>query len=408
MKDPLKICINGWYGQLNAGDDAILDVFIEQTRARFDANITVLSELPENIRDTPYVRGMFHPALLGRETLSALVTGRFKHHLNELRKADLFVLGGGGILRDNTNWRNLLRLLDEIWFAKILGKKIMLYGIGVGPFKTKLGRKLIGTSARMCDLITVRSERCAQLLREVGVDAQRIHVVSDPAFLLAPCQPSDPELLRLFERDKKTIGFYPTFALESFFPGEDHFKELAKALDDISADPEVRLVSIPMSVLSNSDMDDVTTARHIQAYMKHPERLHIYEKALDAAELKWVTAQAVLNLTVRLHAMIFSLGAHVPVVAVNYEPKVGNVFREFDMPQYLVEVEPGMGTRMAEAAALALRQREQTVNDIRKRRSHINAGAMRIFDLMSGLFPERAFGTELVPTARAGGDGNAC
>jgi polysaccharide pyruvyl transferase CsaB len=406
MKEPLKIFINGWYGQLNAGDDAILDVFIEQTRARFDAHITVLSEMPENISDTPHVRGMFHPVLLGRETPSALIKGHFWRHLSELRKSDLFVLGGGGILRDNTNWRNLLRLLDEIWFAKLLGKKIMLYGIGVGPFKTRLGRKLIGASARMCDLITVRSERCAQLLREVGVEAQRIHVVSDPAFLLALRQPADPELLRLFERDKKTIGFYPTFALESFFPGEDHFKELARGLDDISADPEVRLVAMPMSVLSNSDMDDVTTARHIQSYMKHPERLHIYEKALDAAELKWVTAQTVLNLTVRLHAMIFSLGANVPVVAVNYEPKVGNVFREFGMPQYLVEVVPGMGQRMAEAAALALRKREQTVDDIRKQRARINTGAMRIFDLMSELFPERTFETDIVPTAHAGCDGN--
>jgi polysaccharide pyruvyl transferase WcaK-like protein len=281
----------------------------------------------------------------------------------------------------------------------MLGKKIMLYGIGVGPFKTKLGRKLIGASARMCDLITVRSERCAQLLREVGVEPRRIHVVSDPAFLLAPRQPADPELLRLFERDKKTIGFYPTFALESFFPGEDHFKELAKALDEVSEDPEVRLVAMPMSVLGNGKMDDVTTARHIRDYMKHPERLHIYEKPLDAAELKWVTAQAVLNLTVRLHAMIFSLGSNVPVVAVNYEPKVANVFREFDMPQYLVEVTPGMGKRMAEAAALALRNREQTVAGIRERRARINAGAKRIFDLMGELYPERALAQADAPVA---------
>ena len=169
MDEPLNILINGWYGQLNAGDDAILDVFLEQTRARFNADVTVLSETPENIPPALGVRCLWHPIVFGRGAVSALLAGTTWRHLKEIRKADLFVLGGGGILRDNTTWRNLLRLLDEIWFAKLFGKKIMLYGIGVGPFKTRLGRKLIGASVRMCDLVTVRSERCAQLLREVGV-----------------------------------------------------------------------------------------------------------------------------------------------------------------------------------------------------------------------------------------------
>ena len=398
MKAPLNIFINGWYGQLNAGDDAILDVFVEQVQARFDAHITVLSELPENIPRTSRVRPLFHPALFGLETPSAVIKGRFWQHLNELRKADLFVLGGGGILRDNTNWRNLLRLLDEIWYAKLLGKKVMLYGIGVGPFKTALGRKLIGASVRMCDLITVRSQRGAQLLREVGVDPQRIHVVSDPAFLLAPRPPADPVLRTLFEPGKKTIGFYPTFALETQHKGEQ-FAELAKALDDLSEDPDVRLVAVPMSVRDSGQADDVTTSRCIQALMKHPERLHIYDKRLDASELKWVTSQAALNLTVRLHAMIFSLGCNVPVVAVNYEPKVANVFSDFDAPQYLVAMEAGMGERLVAATRQALGELPAYAARIQTCRARINAGATRIFDLMSELYPERALAEAPVRTA---------
>lgn len=397
MKNPLNIFISGWYGQLNAGDDAILDVFVEQTRARFDAKFTVLSELPNNIPNTADVRSLFHPSLLGLETPSALIKGRFWRHLNELRKTDLFVLGGGGILRDNTNWRNLLRLLDEIWYAKMLGKKVMLYGIGVGPFKTTLGRKLIGASVRMCDLVTVRSQRGAQLLREVGVDPQRIHVVCDPAFLLAPRAPADPALQALFEPGKKTIGFYPTFALETLHKGEQ-FDELAKALDALAEDPEVRLVAVPMSVRENRP-DDVTTARCIQARMKHPQRLHIYEKRLDAAELKWVTSQAVLNLTVRLHAMIFSLGCNVPVVAVNYEPKVANVFNEFNEPQYLVEMQAGMGERLTAAIRLALRELPAYGARIREHRAHVNASAMRTFDLMRELYPTRVPSEDTVPAA---------
>lgn len=387
MVKPLNIVINGWYGQQNAGDDAILDVFIEQTLARLDARFTVLSELPENIPHTAHVRSLFHPVLLGRETPGALLKGRFARHLKELRNADLFVLGGGGILRDNTNWRNLLRLLDEVWLARMLGKKIMLYAIGVGPFKTALGRKLIGASARMCDLVTVRSERCAELLREVGVEPHRIHVVSDPAFLLAPRKPADPELQRLFAKGSKMIGFYPTLALESCFAGDEHLKALARALDQVGEDPQVRLVAVPLSVL-DAKIDDVHTAHRIRAFMKHPERLHIYEKRLDAAELKWVTSQALLNMTVRLHAMIFSLGAGVPVAAVNYEPKVANVFADFDAPQYLVEIDSGLGENLAQATRQALRNLPAYTARIQERRARIATGAMRTFDLLRDLFPD--------------------
>ncbi|HEX8784944.1 MAG TPA: polysaccharide pyruvyl transferase family protein [Telluria sp.] len=398
MNEPLNIVINGWYGQLNAGDDAILDVFIDQTRARFDAHFTVLSEMPENIPSTPYMRGLFHPALLGRETPSALIKGRLWRHLREISKADLFVLGGGGILRDNTNWRNLLRLLDEVWFAKLLGKKVMLYGIGVGPFKTALGRKLIGISARMADLVTVRSERCAQLLRDVGVQPQRIHVVSDPAFLLAPRVPADAEIQRLFAPGKKTIGFYPTFALEVCYEGDEHFRQLAKALDEVSADPEVQLVSVPLSVLDNG-VDDVDMARKIQSFMKHPERLYIYEKRLDAAELKWVTSQAILNMTVRLHAMIFSLGAGVPVVAVNYEPKVANVFSEFQSPRYLVEMGPELGQNLAQATQHALRNLPAYTAHICNRLALIAANSTRTFDLMRDLYPDRVRVAEYIASS---------
>jgi polysaccharide pyruvyl transferase CsaB len=374
-----RIIISGWYGQFNAGDDAILDVFIEQTKARTDCDIAVLSESPENLDD---VVALQHPVGLGRGALRNLFDGTYLRHVNQLRRSDLFVLGGGGLLRDNTNWRNLVRLLDEIWWAKLFGRKVMLYAIGVGPFKSRLGKWLIGRSVNMCDLITVRSERCATLLRGIGVAPHRIHLVADPAFLLAEQAPRDPELGALFAGGNK-IGFYPTYALlRKSFPGDAHLKRLAAALDRLVETDAVEIVAVPMSVRSNG-FDDVRVARLIRAEMKYPEALEIYEKRLTAQELKWVSAQARLNITVRLHAMIFSLGAGVPVVAVNYEPKVGNVFASFGAPEYLVEIDENVGTALAEATALCIRNLTPYIRRIAERRDCIRTAAAKTFDLMA-------------------------
>lgn len=383
-KQSLNILINGWYGQLNAGDDAILDVFVERAAAGFDAHITVLSEFPDNVPTGPRLRSRFHPVLLGRGMLSQYLNGNAWRHIRTVREADLVVLGGGGILRDNTNWRNLLRLLDEIWLAKLFGRKTMLYAIGVGPFKTRLGKWLIGAAARACDLVTVRNERGAQLLREVGVPASHIHVVADPAFLLAPQAPAEParaELETLFSSGKKKIGFYPTFFLRRH---PESIDRIAAALDQLAESESVEFVAIPMSVLGHS-IDDVVIARRVQAAMKRPEALHLFEKRLSPTELKWATALAPLNITVRLHAMIFSLGCNVPVVPINYEHKVKNVFDDFAAPEYLVEMDETLTVRLVEATRLALRNLESYALHIDQRRARVTPRARATFELMQAL-----------------------
>ena len=379
-----KIVISGWYGKHNAGDDAILDVFVDQMRSRMDCSITVLSEEPQKVAPRPGLSARFHEICLGRDTPYVLLNGKFFRHFRQIRDCELFVLGGGGLLRDNTNWRNLLRLLDEIWVAKLFGRKTMLFAIGVGPFKTRLGRWLIGATARMCDLVTVRSEHCAALLRDIGVPAGRIHVVADPAFLLESKAVPDTELQALFAGGNK-IGFYPTYALQTRYPGEAHLKQLAAGLDRLVETEGAEFVAMPMSVL-DSGIDDVRTARAIQGHMQHPEAMAIYTKRLNAAELKWATSQARLNITVRLHAMIFSLGCDVPVVAVNYEPKVANVFADFGMPQYLVELDEGLSTGLADAASTCLRNLPAAGALIHRRRTAAADSSARAFKLAKQLW----------------------
>jgi polysaccharide pyruvyl transferase CsaB len=383
ISPPTNIVINGWYGQFNAGDDAILDVFIKEAQRRIDCNVTVLSEAPEHIKQTPRIRAIFHLIVLSRGLLQIVLNGKLFRHLAEIRRADIFVLGGGGLLRDNTNWRNLLRLLDEIWYARLFGKKTMLYAIGVGPFKTLLGKWLIGASVKRCDLVTVRSEHCATLLREIGVKADRIHVVADPAFLLEPEVPQDPDLIKLFEGGKK-IGFYPTFALLMWWQDDAHLRRFAAALDALVESEGIEIVAMPMSVLADG-FDDVKVAREIQAAMKHPEAMLIYEKRLTAPELKWATGQAIMNITVRLHAMIFSLGCNVPVVAVNYEPKVGSVFAEFGAPEYLVEIDDDLAGTLARTSRHCLKNLVSYTALIRQRRSITAAAAAKTFDLLANL-----------------------
>src|SRR4051812_28299217 len=120
-----SIMISGWYGADNAGDDAILEQFITEMVNNPTLRLFVLTELPERVEQrygAPNIAAIFHgPPGLG--SIKRFLRGETQKRLRTLRSCDLFVLGGGGILRDNTSYSNLIRILDEIWIAKLLGTK---------------------------------------------------------------------------------------------------------------------------------------------------------------------------------------------------------------------------------------------------------------------------------------------
>jgi polysaccharide pyruvyl transferase CsaB len=383
-----KITISGWYGNFNAGDDAILQVFIDQVRKRWNCKVVVLSEHPENIERSAAVEGRFHLSPTFSGTLGSLLNGDFFRHARNLYESDVFVLGGGGLLRDNTSWRNLVSILDEIWISKILRRKVMLYAIGVGPFRSRLGRLVIGMSARMCDLITVRDARSAKLLMEIGIPETRIHVVADPAFLLKAALPRDRNLIELLSGSGKT-GVFPT---SNVIPGEQgmsHAIKLARVFDRLAETAGLQFVALPMQV-SRMGIDDVKFSHAIKSAMLNPQAMEIYERRLTPSELKWAAGQTAFNITVRLHAMIFSLGLCTPVVAVNYEPKVANVFASVGLPEYLIEVDGEFEEKLVAAVGKCVRNLPEYAKQLKASMVDNEKSALRTFELLQAVLSKKA------------------
>jgi polysaccharide pyruvyl transferase CsaB len=329
----LQVLLSGWYGYGNAGDEAILQQFLTETNEW--ANTCVLSGAAESITAEYSDRGVIgirHPDW--RLHRGKLFEGLrvFLRYLRALRQTDLVVLGGGGLLRDNTTWPNLLHLIDEIWIAKLLGRKTALYAIGVGPFRTRLGRALIRETVKRCDLVTVRDETSKTLLEQIGVPESRIIVVADPALLLAPTPVRNEAVARtVYElaRKPETVGLY--------LRRIPRLLELAPQLDALYSRHNMSFAAIPLCC--HPGIDDRIAARELRDAMKYPEALHLCETPLSPSEIKHLTGSFVMNVTICLHSLIFSASMGVPAVAINYEPKVANVARSLGMSQYVVELD---------------------------------------------------------------------
>jgi polysaccharide pyruvyl transferase CsaB len=368
-----RVLISGWYGLDNSGDEAILQQFIRELVDKDGVDLSVLSERPRRVEECyghRGVRGLLHHSFLGMNLLRTLWTGECWSAVERVRDADLFVLGGGGIIRDNTNWRNLIRLLDEVWMAKSVGTPVALYAVGAGPFVTRWGRWIFGATLRKCDLITVREDSSGVLLQSIGVPRERIVVAADPALLLDAEPVKEPTLrdrLVSAATQERVVGL---FLEEDYTP----VAGVARALDRLHVQHGFRFIGIPMRV--HDGPDDRQMGHTVRSVMTHPEALQLVETGLTAPEIKWLTARFRFNVTVRLHASIFSISMKTPSIAVRHDPKIASFLRSFDLDDLGVDPSDGLERDLVDKV-LACEANRATYADRIERRlpEQLNAAA---------------------------------
>lgn len=384
------VVISGWYGHGNVGDEALLRVFCRELRKRLSVRITVLSENPKGVLATHpdlSLKTVHHYPLIGIEGMQQLLRGRHRGLFQVMRSADLFVLGGGSLLRDNTTWKNFFRVVDELWLARWFSLPTALYAVGVGPFRSGLGRSLVGRAARGAGVITVRDAESRDHLVATGIAPERVQMVTDPAFLLPAEQVSDadlgPEIGDLVARGEPVAFVYPT-ELPDVSPGglprDDAMAEIARGLDRLAVEQGLAIVFVPFQ--QTRTHNDIRVAREIIARMANPDRTYVLRKSLPAEEAKFLTTLPRVNICVRLHAFIFAASEGRPAVAINYEPKVRNNARQFGIEEAVAELLPGLGDDIHDRAVAAMAG-QGVISD--QRRAELCENAGKAFDLMAAL-----------------------
>src|SRR5689334_25392209 len=103
---------------MNLGDEAILEGILGELRASVRAEVTVFSKNPSDTLARQKVERAINPRSLTRKEITP-----------EIRRLDLLVLGGGGILFDG----EVDAYLREVLIAHELGVPVLVYAISAGP-----------------------------------------------------------------------------------------------------------------------------------------------------------------------------------------------------------------------------------------------------------------------------------
>ncbi len=369
----MKILFLHVYSEFNTGDAAIVEVMLEDYRARYpDADITlstITKPQKSHFCNAPYVSSFFYQAIYKSDTTWLRVwntfwitVGSFFHaviynyfklsipfyfsknlqkFVNELKQADLVVAVGGGYILGKHSWQSTLSLfltLLEVWFALQYGKTVHLYSQSIGPFATAFQKKMAQYVLNKVKQITVREEISRQQLIELNITNPKIKRAYDAAFYFTTHTKTRMKnylMKRGIFFTRKVLGI----TVRNCFPEEQQHqyeKAIATAAHYAVHELGCKVVFIPHVTATQQNDDDRIVHTMLQKHMK-PNRdiVFLYDR-FTHHEVKGIYDNLDMLLGTRMHSVIFALSGGVPSIAVAYEPKSLGIMKQVGLEECVV------------------------------------------------------------------------
>ena len=285
-RDGVVIC--GAYGRGNAGDDAILEAILQEMRSIDpDMPVLVLSKDPKSTRLAYRVQ--------------AVHRSNFPAWLRAMRRAKLYINGGGSLIQDVTSRRSLWFYLHNISAAKKAGCRVQMYGCGIGPVTRENHRRL---AARVLnanvDVITLREPDSREELRLMGVTKPEILLTADPALTLR--RASDDEIDSVMLRAGiPPHGKYICFALRQW----KGFEEKAPLFGAAAQYAYDTYGLTPVFTAVEKHLDPVA---HRLAAKSLTTPHYFLDDAGGAGTIIGSLSRMEVVVSMRLHALIFAAG----------------------------------------------------------------------------------------------------
>lgn len=298
-----RIGISGSYGGMNLGDEAILDGIIAQLRESLPVEVTVFSRNPEDTLK----RHKVERAIPVRELTRKEITP-------EIRRLDVFILGGGGILFD----AEAEIYLREVFIAHEAKVPVAVYAISAGPLTNATARAAVRKALNAAAIITVRDREGYRVLEDVGVNRE-ILLTADPALLLMPGRLTvDAIKEEGVQFDRHLVGFSVRErgpAAPDINPDE-YYALLANAADYIADRLDAGIVFVSM------ERTDVQHSHAVVAHMQNAERAEVLRRTYLPEEILALVSHFEFVVGMRLHFLIFAALRGVPFTALPYASKI--------------------------------------------------------------------------------------
>jgi polysaccharide pyruvyl transferase CsaB len=293
VKAMFNILLCGYYGFGNAGDEAILEIIVENIHRKIkECNITVLTN------DIGYTGE--------RNRLRCIQRMKFSDVAREIRKCDAVVFGGGSLFQDITSFRSILYYSGICLLSRLYHKKYILAFQGLGPINRTASRIVLKNVLRKAYYVSLRDKDSVEYAKSLA--GRDCFYAADPAFLLTGAVPEkDP--------DKK-------------------YKDIAFIIKDTN---DGKLTSVFAQTANMLRKELNANIFHMALYPEQDkEAVLMFSKSTDSACIGYDSTQELINrlgsmdlvFGTRYHSLVFSACAGTRCIPVSYDPKVTSLYKE--------------------------------------------------------------------------------
>lgn len=272
-------------------------------------------------------------------------------------KSDVVMIGGGEIVQDRSSLVYIPYQLIRPFIAKLFGKKLFAYAIGVGEKKeiSLLGKWQSQIVLNMFDVITVRDKKSYQILKEyLKVKKPKIYLTADPALNLSARTVEQENgknyfvvsVRSVYHRNhnilpfaiRKRLGLVPK---EYYIAIEEFKAQIAKIVDTLIESHAFHVKFLNTYIGSQmSASDDVFTSTVIQKISpEHQSYVDVIDTNYTPAQTKFVLSKAEFIITVPLHPLILGASENVPVFSLAYASKNRCFMSQISHPEHIYPIE---------------------------------------------------------------------
>lgn len=294
-----SVFIFGYYGFKNLGDEAILSAIAKMIKEKKSG--TEIYALSYNVKYTESIHKVHG---VSRNSIHDIFSA--------IKKSDLVISGGGTLLQDVTSSRSLIYYLAIIIIAKLFKKPLLFFCNGFGPIRNTFNKYLAKKVINMVDRIVLRDSESKKIMRQIGI-TRPIEVTVDAAFSLDSI--NETRVKEILEKedikwDKPLVGI----SVRSWYSDKKVIDTIAK-LGDYIADKGLNVVFVPMQASKDKEI-----SKKIMNLMEKPSYMIKYQYTPE--EILGIIGALDVLIAMRLHALIFAAIKEVPMIGLEYDPKV--------------------------------------------------------------------------------------
>lgn len=328
-----QVLISAFIGSNNLGDEAIFKSILD----KLSINRQQITALCVNEEKTK------------KQGVKTLYSKSIRNIIKGVRECDVMLVGGGGIIQDQSSILNFIYYAFQLRVAKHYKKPVILCFVGVGPIRFRLSKWLMSRIIPSIEYAIVRDEKSReQLLKYLSEDI--IYQAHDPV-LNFPFASKDIKNVYTKNKPYFVVSLRRWFFTNPFLPvsisrkinkmkifkknHNEYMSKLAKDMDTfLDANPSLTAI-----LVSLYDTEDDVINSELLEMMRNKKRVVIAENNMDEYNFLSIVKNSEFILGMRLHSLILGANINKPFVALRYSTKVDEFTEQMGLTDYSIHVE---------------------------------------------------------------------